>query len=144
MLVCGSVALVLRQRVERLGDDLAAGLCPVALAGEQAGQAPHLDLPVETVHGPKLLLDEHAGNLALVVGLDGVEDTPGDLVVDPLRPQLVLEGSAGQPTTVHYFRGDELQETRLVPTAPPADTWTLTLATAEGEVLARRQAWLGL
>jgi hypothetical protein len=29
------------------------------------------------------------------------------------------------------------------PQAPPLDTWTLTLAAAEGDVLARRKAWLG-
>ncbi|MDM4772530.1 M61 family metallopeptidase [Solimonas sp. SE-A11] len=73
-----------------------------------------------------------------LVAIDGLRVAPGNW------PALVATLPAGQPTTVHYFRGDELQETRLVPTAPPADTWTLTLATAEGEVLARRQAWLGL
>ena len=73
-----------------------------------------------------------------LVAIDGLRVAPGNW------PALVAALPAGQPTAVHYFRGDELQETRLVPTAPPADTWTLTLATAEGEVLARRQAWLGL
>ena len=73
-----------------------------------------------------------------IVAIDGLRVAPGNWAA------LVAVLPAGQATTVHYFRGDELLETRLTPAPPPADTWTLTLLAAEGEVLARRQAWLGL
>ncbi|MDR3418324.1 MAG: PDZ domain-containing protein [Nevskia sp.] len=55
-----------------------------------------------------------------------------------------LEGlTAGREIAVHYFRGDELQQSRLTPQQPPADTWVLTLADAEGARLDRRRKWLG-
>ena len=50
----------------------------------------------------------------------------------------------GHSVIVHFFRGDELLSATLQPEPPPPDTWTFQLAPAEGEVLARRQAWLGL
>ena len=49
----------------------------------------------------------------------------------------------GQELALHYFRGDELLQTRLTPVAPPADTWVLTLAEVEGDKLERRRKWLG-
>lgn len=50
----------------------------------------------------------------------------------------------GRPVALHLFRDDELLVLDVVPEAPPADTWTLTLAdTADAMVLARRKAWLG-
>ncbi len=73
-----------------------------------------------------------------IVAIDGLRVAPGNWAA------LVGALPAGRAITVHYFRGDELLEARLTPATPPADTWTLTLIAAEGEVLARRQAWLGL
>jgi predicted metalloprotease with PDZ domain len=50
----------------------------------------------------------------------------------------------GRRYAVHYFRGDELLSASLTAEAPPADTWTLTLAeNAPADALARRKAWLG-
>lgn len=50
--------------------------------------------------------------------------------------------SAGRAFRVHYFRGEELMTTELVPQAPPLDTWTFTLAEVSGDVLQRRRNWL--
>ncbi|AXQ27448.1 M61 family peptidase [Solimonas sp. K1W22B-7] len=73
-----------------------------------------------------------------LVAIDGLRIGPanGMALLAALPP--------GQPVTLHFFRGDELLEATLTPAAPPADTWTLTLVAAEGEVLARRMAWLGI
>lgn len=73
-----------------------------------------------------------------LVAIDGLRVAPGNW------PALLGALPPGQPVTLHFFRGDELLEATLLPVPPPADTWTLTLAAAEGEVLARRIAWLGM
>lgn len=73
-----------------------------------------------------------------IVAIDGLRVAPGNWAT------LVATLPPGQAAALHYFRGDELLETRLTPATPPADTWTLTLLAAEGEVLARRIAWLGM
>lgn len=49
----------------------------------------------------------------------------------------------GDRLVLSYFRGDELLSTTLSAASAPADTWTLVLAEASGEVLERRRAWLG-
>lgn len=49
----------------------------------------------------------------------------------------------GRELTLHYFRGDELMSTTITLQAPPQDTWTFTLAEAEGDIMTRRKAWLG-
>ncbi|HEX4872196.1 MAG TPA: PDZ domain-containing protein [Nevskiaceae bacterium] len=74
-----------------------------------------------------------------LVALDGLR-------IGPNQWQRRLDaGVAGQPLTVHLFRGDELLERTLVPQPPPLDTWTLSLVEAvDPAVLARRQAWLGV
>ncbi|EKA61713.1 allophanate hydrolase [Janibacter hoylei PVAS-1] len=89
VLACGSVALVLRIGVERLGDDHSGDVVAIALAGEHAGQPSGLDHAVEAVHRAQLLGDELVGPGPLVLGVDVVEDRTGDLVVDPLGAQLV-------------------------------------------------------
>ncbi len=73
-----------------------------------------------------------------IVAIDGLRVAPGNWAA------LVAALPPGQAAALHYFRGDELLETRLTPATPPADTWTLSLLAAEGEVLARRIAWLGM
>ncbi|HEY0914435.1 MAG TPA: PDZ domain-containing protein [Solimonas sp.] len=73
-----------------------------------------------------------------IIAIDGLRVAPGNWAA------LVAALPPGQAAALHYFRGDELLETRLTPATPPADTWTLTLLAAEGEVLARRIAWLGM
>ncbi len=56
----------------------------------------------------------------------------------------LLDGLAPEhPVDLHFFRGDELLQTRLTPVAPPLDTWVLTLAEAGAEKLERRRKWLG-
>lgn len=50
----------------------------------------------------------------------------------------------GKPLALHYFRGDELFTTTLVPRAAPLDTWTFTLAEVADEVAERRRAWIGV
>lgn len=48
----------------------------------------------------------------------------------------------GQIYALHYFRNDELRETKMEATPPLLDTWTLTLSDADETVLSRRLAWL--
>jgi predicted metalloprotease with PDZ domain len=72
-----------------------------------------------------------------LVAVDRVKITPGNwsrhlLAMRPERDYLV-----------YLFRGDELIRVTVRAEAPPLDTWTVTLASAEGDVLARRKAWLG-
>lgn len=50
---------------------------------------------------------------------------------------------AGRPYALHVFRNDELLALTFIPDAPPADTWTLTLADADAAAEARRRAWIG-
>lgn len=50
----------------------------------------------------------------------------------------------GVAVPLHYFRGDELFITTLVPRAAPLDTWTFTLADADGEAAERRKRWIGV
>lgn len=73
----------------------------------------------------------------LLIALDGLRLTSGNAAktLDALVP--------GREVSAHFFRGDELLTTQVVAIAAPADTWTLTLAEAGGEILARRRAWLG-
>ncbi len=82
---------------------------------------------------------EQAGLAAgdLLVALDGLRLTAANWskTLESLMP--------GHELTVHYFRGDELLQTRLTPVVAPADTWVLTLAEAEPEKLDRRKQWLG-
>jgi predicted metalloprotease with PDZ domain len=73
-----------------------------------------------------------------LVALDGLKLSPG------LWPHRLLALAPGQRCTLHYFRGDELLAADVTAEAPPADTWTFTLAAKPSpERLARRQAWLG-
>ena len=72
-----------------------------------------------------------------LLAIDGLKLTAGNWAnrMETLRP--------GAAVKLAYFRGDELLEATIIPVAPAADTWTLSLAEVAGEVLARRQAWLG-
>lgn len=82
---------------------------------------------------------ERAGLAAgdMLVALDGLRITNANWT--KLLDNLTLE----RPVALHYFRGDELLQTRLTPVAPPADTWVLTLAEVDGVKLERRKKWLG-
>ncbi|MCC2655997.1 MAG: peptidase domain protein [Panacagrimonas sp.] len=83
---------------------------------------------------------------ALAAGL-----SPGDqlVAIDGLRltgPQWTrrLESLIpGVAVPVHYFRGDELFSTTLVPSTAPLDTWTFALADVGGETAERRRRWIG-
>ena len=50
---------------------------------------------------------------------------------------------AKRDAVLHWFRGDELMSAPIRPSAPPQDTWTLTLADVKGDKLRRRKEWLG-
>ena len=50
----------------------------------------------------------------------------------------------GAEVPVHYFRGDELFTTTLVPRRAPLDTWTFSLAETTGEAADRRKRWIGV
>ena len=78
--------------------------------------------------------------------------SPGDTLVaaDGLRfnasqwHKRVEAMSPDTPVLLHFFRGDELFDTTLVPQKPPLDTWGYTLAEVSGEAAERRRAWLGV
>lgn len=72
-----------------------------------------------------------------LVALDGLKLTPGNWQarLNALVP--------GRRYRLDFFRGDELLSATPTAAEPPNDTWTFTLAAAEGERLARRQNWLG-
>lgn len=82
---------------------------------------------------------EQAGLAAgdVLVALDGLRVTGAgwSKTLETLVP--------GHALSVHYFRGDELLQTRMTPVAAPADTWVLTLGDADADKLARRRQWLG-
>ncbi|TXH04577.1 MAG: M61 family peptidase [Nevskiaceae bacterium] len=73
-----------------------------------------------------------------LVALDGLRITAGGWAAQAGRL------TPGRAVTLQLFRGDELIDRPLVPSAPPADTWTMTLAAARGPSLRRRKAWLGV
>ena len=73
----------------------------------------------------------------VLVSLDGLKASPSRWT------QRVGDLVPGRVYSVHYFRGDELLETKLTAERPGDDTWTFVLADADGDVLARRRAWLG-
>ena len=77
-----------------------------------------------------------AGNDQLVA-LDGLRLAGGNAAA---RLASLVPGRSYE---LLYFRGDELLRGELKAVAPPRDTWTLTLADAKGEALARRKKWLG-
>lgn len=76
----------------------------------------------------------------------------GDVLValDDLRitaaswPKLAESLMPGRAVKLHYFRGDELLQTTLVPEPAPLDTWTLSLVEGSHQALERRRAWLGV
>ena len=76
---------------------------------------------------------------------------PGDqlLALDGLRvasgrwAETLARLEPEREVSLHLFRDDQLLMLTLKPAVPPADTWTLTLIEVDGEVRARRDAWLG-
>ena len=74
----------------------------------------------------------------VLVALDGIKLSAGQW------PQRLISLVPGRHYTLHYFRGDELLGATVTADALPLDTWTMTLAEATGDVLARRKAWLGV
>lgn len=74
-----------------------------------------------------------------LVAIDGMRTRAQDIDrrLQRLRPD--------RPVSVHYFRENSLRETTVMPTAPQADRYRLTLADdAPPDTLRRRNAWLGL
>lgn len=71
------------------------------------------------------------------------------LAIDGLRiglgnwPARLQALQPGRRYTLTLFRDDELLQLDFTPSAPPLDTWGLALAKVEGEIAARRKAWLG-
>ena len=45
--------------------------------------------------------------------------------------------------TIAFFRGDELQISKIQPEPAPLNTWTFTLADCSGDVAERRKEWIG-
>lgn len=77
----------------------------------------------------------HAGDQ--ILALDGLRVTAAGWAVAVARLQ------PAHAASLHVFRDDELIALELIADEAPLDTWTLSLAEVEGEVLARRKAWLG-
>jgi len=116
------------------------------LGGRVAGKAPSTYLgmklrPGETnvafvvSGGPAQAAGVSAGDQ--LIALNGLRVTPTNLarLLAALKPM--------QDHLLYVFRGDELLRLTIRPEPAPLDTWTLTLAAAEGAKLERRKAWLG-
>ena len=88
-----------------------------------------------TAGGPAQRAGLSAGDQ--LVALDGLKLTASNW------PRQLLGLRPGRDYLLHYFRGDELLRATVHAEPPPLDTWTITLTVAEGEMLARRKAWLG-
>ena len=118
------------------------------LGGRVNGKAElHVSLGLSLRAGDTTISQVHSAAPAVRAGLAAGDNL---VAIDGLRITTAnwaktLEAlTPGRAIKLHYFRGDELFDTQLVPEASPADTWTLTLVeTAEPAVLARRRNWLG-
>ncbi len=117
------------------------------LGGRSAGPEARVSLGLRLRAGELRVAQIFSEGAAALAGL-----AAGDQLValDGLRLSAATWGARlqsltpGQRYSMHLFRNDELLEVSVVPQAAPADTWTLTLdAEASGDVLRRRQAWLG-
>lgn len=74
-----------------------------------------------------------------LVALDGWQLQPATAM------EVLSRLAPGQAVPVHRFRDGRLETVSLLPEPPPRDTWTLRLIPYPApEVLARRQAWLGV
>ena len=73
-----------------------------------------------------------------LVALDGLRITAQNWTrrLDACEPGATID--------LAYFRSEELLTTQIDIADAPLDTWTFTLAEADAERLARRQAWLGV
>ncbi len=75
----------------------------------------------------------------VLVALDGFSVSAGSFArrLNALTP--------GVPVELLWFRSDELMRAEIIPQAPPADTWTLSLVEAPAPAIAaRRKAWIGV
>ncbi|MCI0749732.1 MAG: M61 family peptidase [Nevskiales bacterium] len=115
--------------------------------GRTNGKPAGASLGLRLRNGDTTIAHVIAGGAAQRAGLSG-----GDQLValDGFRlaasqwPQRLMTLTPGRDYHLHYFRDDELLCATLTADPLPLDTWTLTLADASGECLARRSAWLGL
>ena len=73
-----------------------------------------------------------------IIALDQIKASYSDFVKAHNAPGEILEES------ISFFRGDELQTSTIQAETPPKNTWTFTLANCDGEVAARRKAWIGV
>lgn len=87
-------------------------------------------------HSPALAAGLSAGDQ--LVALDGLR------LSGPQWLRRLEALSPGVAVPVHYFRGDELLSTSLMPSPAPLDTWTFTLLDVAGDVAERRRQWLGV
>jgi len=124
---------------------------PAANPGDEGGRAdtrapPPVSLGLLPRPGETIVAHVRAESSAAQAGLAGGDQV---IAIDGLRVSAgnwakFLETLVpGREVTVHFFRGDELLTAALTPVVAPADTWTFTLTETEGDVLARRRAWLG-
>lgn len=123
-----------------------AALSEVDNGGRAAGEPPASWLGLRLRPGETRVAQVLTGSPAVRAGiavndqllaLDGLRLTPLNWAarVAALRP--------GRRYALHLYRGDELLQVEVEPSTPPADTWSLALAEADGPALARRRAWLG-
>ncbi len=115
--------------------------------GRSSGEAPRAWAGMTLRAGETRVAQVLTGSPAARAGVH-----PGDQLV-ALDGQRIAAGrwhallgacEPGRVLALHVFRDELLLPLELVPVAPPEDTWTLRLAPAQGEVLARRVAWLGV
>lgn len=90
------------------------------------------------------VLDDSPGLAAGLSAGDQLIALDGLRLTGPQWSRRLEALTPGVAVPVHYFRGDELFSTTLVPRAAPLDTWTFTLADAGSEAAERRKRWIGV
>jgi predicted metalloprotease with PDZ domain len=126
--------------------DARAAITDADSGGRNTGKTPLASLGLKLRPGETTVAFVTAGSPAQeagisagdqLVAINNLRITPGGWArqVINLRP--------GRDYLIYLFRGDELMRVTARAEAPVLDTWALTLASAEGDKLARRKAWLG-
>jgi predicted metalloprotease with PDZ domain len=126
--------------------DARAAISESDSGGRASGKPAPVSLGLKLRGGETVVAFVTAGGPAQVAGISAGDTL---VAVDRLRitasnwSRHLLAMRPERDYLLYLFRGDELMRVTVRAEAPPLDTWTVALTAAEGDVLARRKAWLG-